>query len=91
MCVRYTVVTEFTSADTKVCTLRFWADDTSGENTEYKLGGRYFEPMLAGDARYYPHGLQAIFPSDTQLANLETESCLMIPLGCIDIQDDNFA
>jgi hypothetical protein len=90
MCVRYTLVTGFTSADIKVCTLLFWADDTSEENTEYKLGGRSFEPMLGGDVRYYPRGVQAIFLSDTQLANLEAEICLIIPLGCIDIQDRRF-
>jgi len=47
--------------------------------------------MLDGDGRYYPQGVQAIFPSDTQLADLEAESCLIIPLGYIDIQDENFA
>lgn len=79
--VRYSLVTEFINrTKTKVRTLAIWTGDRLGENFEYDLQGTPCESILLGQTCYYPTNIQNLFPGDRDLAKIDAESYLGIPL-----------
>ncbi|HEX2237165.1 MAG TPA: sigma 54-interacting transcriptional regulator [Gammaproteobacteria bacterium] len=80
MDVRYAFVSEFAGVRTRVRTLSFWAGQGFADNIEYDLTGTPCEEVLAGEVRYYPENVQAYFPEDHGLAEMQAESYLAIPL-----------
>ena len=78
---RYAFLTECTDATkTRVRTLAFWAGDSFAENIEYDLALTPCERVIAGNVCHYPSGLQNLFPGDADLAELEIESFVGIPV-----------
>jgi PAS domain S-box len=80
MQVRYTFVSEFAGSRERVRTLSFWAGENFTDNIEYDLAGTPCEAVLNGEMRYYPKGIQGLFPQDTGLVEMNAESFLAIPL-----------
>lgn len=77
--VRYALVTEYANqAKTKVRTLAFWNGVDFSENFEFFLAGTPCEK--AETIGYYPENVQAIFPEDVNLVQLDVQSYLAIPL-----------
>lgn len=68
-------------------TLAFWGGEDFGENFEYALAGTPCENLLAdnnlagNNLCCYPRAVQSIFPEDRDLAVLEAESYLGIPIA----------
>ncbi len=77
---RYAFVSEFTHSKQRVRTLSFWAGQDFADNVEYDLAGTPCEAVLKGELRFYPKGVQALFPLDGNLVKLHAESFLAIPL-----------
>ncbi len=94
--VRYAIITEWadenkteysftpypqkTLATSRVRTLAFWTGETWSDNFEYNLAGTPCEIVLSGATCYYPQDVQAFFPSDQDLVQLNAQSYLGIPL-----------
>ena len=78
--VRYTFVSEFVGKNRRVRTLAFWTGEGFLENFEYDLADTPCEQVLSGEACHYSEGVQALFPKDKDLVDLEAESYLAIPL-----------
>jgi signal transduction histidine kinase/DNA-binding NarL/FixJ family response regulator len=80
--VRYALVSGCIDAPpTRVCTYAFWQGNEFGENTEYDLYGTPCEQIFSGQGcQYFPEGVQALFPLETELVEMEAESYAGIPL-----------
>jgi signal transduction histidine kinase/DNA-binding NarL/FixJ family response regulator len=80
--VRYALITGcINTPPTRVCTYAFWMGDEFGENVEYDLYGTPCETVLNGQGcQYYPQNLQALFPLETDLVDMQAESYAGIPL-----------
>jgi PAS domain S-box-containing protein len=66
---------------TRVCTYAFWMDDAFGENVEYDLYGTPCEQVFQSqEYQYYPQNIQALFPEEEALIDLQAESYAGIPL-----------
>jgi signal transduction histidine kinase/DNA-binding NarL/FixJ family response regulator len=80
--VRYALVSGCIDAPpTRVCTYAFWQGNEFGENEEYDLYGTPCEMIFKGQGcQYFPEGLQALFPLEKDLVEMEAESYAGIPL-----------
>ncbi|WP_404788127.1 ATP-binding protein [Altericista sp. CCNU0014] len=80
--VRYALVSGCIDAPpTRVCTYAFWQGNEFGENTEYDLYGTPCEQVFSGQGcQYFPEGVQALFPLEKELVEMEAESYAGIPL-----------
>jgi signal transduction histidine kinase/DNA-binding NarL/FixJ family response regulator len=80
--VRYALVSGCIDAPpTRVCTYAFWQGNEFGENTEYDLYGTPCEQIFNGQGcQYFPEGVQALFPLEQELVEMEAESYAGIPL-----------
>lgn len=80
--VSYAFVTECMEKTTpeRVCTLAFWCKEDFGENFEYALANTPCEQVISGISCHYPRQLQTIFPLDHDLAKLNAESYVGVPL-----------
>ncbi|MEC4894990.1 MAG: ATP-binding protein [Oscillatoria sp. PMC 1051.18] len=79
--VRYAFVTRMADdSRTKLRTLAFWNGIDFVQNFEYELPGTPCEKVLWGKICFYPENVQALFPKDRDLVELEVESYLAIPL-----------
>jgi signal transduction histidine kinase/DNA-binding NarL/FixJ family response regulator len=80
--VRYALVSGCIDAPpTRVCTYAFWQGNEFGENTEYDLYGTPCEQIFNGQGcQYFPEGVQALFPLEKELVEMEAESYAGIPL-----------
>ncbi len=77
--VRYAIVGETTSHNT-VRTLAVWAGDHFEENIEYALEGTPCEDVVSQSTCYVQRNVQALFPEDDLLVEMEAESYLGTPL-----------
>jgi signal transduction histidine kinase/DNA-binding NarL/FixJ family response regulator len=80
--VRYALVSGCIDAPpTRVCTYAFWQGNEFGENAEYDLYGTPCEQIFKGQGcQYFPKGVQALFPLEKELVEMEAESYAGIPL-----------
>ena len=80
--VRYALVSGCIDAPpTRVCTYAFWQGNEFGENGEYDLYGTPCEQIFSGQGcQYFPEGVQALFPLEKELVEMEAESYAGIPL-----------
>jgi PAS domain S-box-containing protein len=80
--VRYALVSGCIDAPpTRVCTYAFWQGNEFGQNTEYDLYGTPCEQIFSGQGcQYFPEGVQALFPLEKELVEMEAESYAGIPL-----------
>jgi signal transduction histidine kinase/DNA-binding NarL/FixJ family response regulator len=80
--VRYALVSGCIDAPpTRVCTYAFWQGNEFGENGEYDLYGTPCEQVFNGQGcQYFPEGVQALFPLEKDLVEMEAESYAGIPL-----------
>jgi signal transduction histidine kinase/DNA-binding NarL/FixJ family response regulator len=80
--VRYALVSGcIDHPPTRVCTYAFWQDNEFGENEEYDLYGTPCEQVFKGQGcQYFPQGVQALFPLEKELVEMEAESYAGIPL-----------
>jgi transcriptional regulator with GAF, ATPase, and Fis domain len=60
--------------------LAFWKGGDFGENFSYPLAGTPCANVIAGEVCCYPERLAALFPEDKDLATLQAESYLGVPL-----------
>lgn len=65
----------------KARTLAFWTGETWRNNFEYDLQGTPCQKVVNGNTCLYPNNLQALFPNDHYLVELNAESYLGIPLA----------
>jgi two-component system NtrC family sensor kinase len=84
--VRYAFITECTDPKpvkqaTKLRTLAFWMGQDFGNNFEYAVSGTPCE-IVTGEKSccFYPMDVQALFPDDQDLLDLQAESYIGIPL-----------
>lgn len=78
--VRYAIVTQCVDSPvTRVRTLAFWTGEGWGEEFEYPVAGTPSEEVLRGERRFYPEGLNSIFPQSIYAA-LNAQSYMGIPL-----------
>ena len=78
--VQYAFVCEFTDFNTRVRTLAYWAKDRIDKNFEYDLLGTPCEEVIRGSLCHHPRGVREKFPADRDLAELNIESYLGVPL-----------
>ncbi|MEN9871918.1 MAG: hypothetical protein RLZZ171_2910 [Cyanobacteriota bacterium] len=80
--VSYAFVTECLekTSPQRVCTLAFWCKEDFGENFEYAIANTPCEQVIAGISCHYPRKLRTIFPLDHDLAKLNAESYVGVPL-----------
>jgi PAS domain S-box-containing protein len=80
--VRYALVSGcIDTPPTRVCTYAFWQGDGFGENEAYDLYGTPCEQVFNGQGcQYYPQGIQALFPQEVALVEMQAESYAGIPL-----------
>lgn len=80
--VRYAIVTELMNATpSRVRPLAFWTGETWNDDIEYDLSDTPCENVIAEKTIcYYPDGVQACFPNDRELIDLQVVSYLGIPL-----------
>lgn len=79
--VRCALVTRFANASkTRVRTLAFWQGDGFYENFECDLSESPCEEVLKGQPRFYPAGVQELFPNDATLVQLGVQSYSGMPL-----------
>jgi signal transduction histidine kinase/DNA-binding NarL/FixJ family response regulator len=80
--VRYALVSGcIDTPPTRVCTYAFWQANEFGENIEYALYGTPCEQVFKGQGcQYYSRNLQALFPLETDLVEMQAESYAGIPL-----------
>ena len=80
--VRYALFTEFANqAKRRVRTLAFWQGGGFGENFEYDLNITSSDRVLEGKKCYYSESTEALFREDPDLAKLNAQSYLGIPLA----------
>lgn len=79
--VRYALVTQVANdSKTKLRTLAFWKGEDFGENFEYELAGTPCQSVVEGISRFYPSGVQELFPNHQNLVQLDAQSYWGIPL-----------
>ncbi|WP_017297122.1 response regulator [Nodosilinea nodulosa] len=79
--VRNAIVTQRLKTDQhRVSALAFWQNGQLGDRVEYDLVGTPCERVVAGEVIYVPQRVQALYPADTDLAELQATSFLGIPL-----------
>jgi formate hydrogenlyase transcriptional activator len=79
--VPYVLVAECTTAQkTRVRTVAFWNRDRLAGPIEYDLAGTPCEAVIEGNVACHPRNLQALFPRDTDLATLDAESYVGLPI-----------
>jgi len=72
-------VTELDAGRTKARMLAIWADTDFGSSIEYELTGTPCEGVAKGDTCFFSEGVQALFPDDALMTEMEAESYLGIP------------
>ncbi len=79
--VRYAFVAECLDKEhRRVRTLAFWKGDGFGENFEFDLAGTPCKGVVEGTVSCYGRNLQALFPEDRYLVDMQAESYLGIPM-----------
>jgi PAS domain S-box-containing protein len=79
--VRYALVTRWADESQKaVKTLAFWTGETWTEEQEYHIAHTPCEQVLRGQQCFYVDRVQECFPEDCDLAQLNIQSYLGIPL-----------
>lgn len=78
--VKYSLVAEFTEVNTRVKTIAMWADNEFIEHYEYDLHGTPCEDVVKGKLCHYPENIQALFPTDITLVEIQAQSYLGVPL-----------
>lgn len=79
--VRYALIAQLVDEfDTSVRTLAFWTGETWSENFEYELADTPCANILNGKACHYPQDIQALFPKDRDLVQLNASSYFGSPL-----------
>lgn len=79
--VRYAFITECTDLTlTKVRTLYFWDKDHFIDNVEYETTETPCEKVISGEVCYYPEDIQALFPRDQDLVDLDAAGYAATPL-----------
>ena len=79
--VRYALVGELKDGDpSKVRTLAVWAGNAFLENFEYDLFNSPCAQVVGRQLRYFPKGVQQLFPDYRLLADLGAESYCGVPL-----------
>jgi PAS domain S-box-containing protein len=61
-------------------TVAFWSSGEFVENVRYELDGTPCEEVLKGNVRFYSQGIQALFPDDKDLVELDAEGYLGCPI-----------
>ncbi len=78
--LRYCLLTEcLDSPPTRLTTLAFWNGASFADAFEYDLAGTPCEKVVAGEACVYHQGIQALYPDDRDLVDLEAESYAAVP------------
>jgi len=77
--VRYAFVTDCDDQK-RAKALAFWKGDQPGEAFEFDIADTPCEKVLSGEICHYREGLQALFPLDTGLVDLQAESYLGVPM-----------
>jgi formate hydrogenlyase transcriptional activator len=80
MQVHFCFVAEFAGCRERVRTLAYWKGRDFTDNVEFDLHGTVCEDVLTGQVRYYPEGVQALFPREPVLAELGIQSYLATPM-----------
>ncbi len=80
MQVHFCFVAEFAGSRERVRTLAYWKGRDFVDNIEFALHGTVCEDVLKGEVRYYPEGVQALFPQEPALVDLGIESYLATPM-----------
>jgi formate hydrogenlyase transcriptional activator len=80
MQVHFCFVAEFADCRERVRTLAYWKGADFVDNIEFDLHGTVCEDVLRGQIRYYPEGVQALFPQEPALAELGIQSYLATPM-----------
>ncbi|MBZ0277414.1 MAG: response regulator, partial [Anaerolineae bacterium] len=75
----YAFVGELVTPD-DVQTLAFWSKGEHRRNFRYTLAGTPCRTVVDREMAYYPRNVQALFPDDIGLVNMNVESYLGIPL-----------
>lgn len=79
--VRYALIAELVDEfATSVRTLAFWTGETWSENFEYELADTPCDNLLNGKTCHYPQDIQALFPKDRDLVQLNASSYFGSPL-----------
>lgn len=79
--VRYCFVTEcLDSPPSRVATLAFWAGQDFDADIDYSLLGTPCERVIKGHSCVFGEKIQALFPDDKDLVELEAESYAAAPL-----------
>jgi predicted ATPase/transcriptional regulator with GAF, ATPase, and Fis domain len=79
--VRCSFVTEcLDRSKVRVKTLAFWNGDSFAENVEFDVELTPCKKVVEGEVCYYPTNLQQLFPGDTDLAGLNAESYIGLPM-----------
>ena len=77
--VRYAFVAECLPGH-RARSLAFWQGGRHGEAFTYDLAGTPCDGVVAGRTCFHPANLQALFPADLVLVDLEADSYLGVPL-----------
>jgi formate hydrogenlyase transcriptional activator len=80
MQVKFCFVAEFAGSRKRVRTLAYWKGGEMAHNIEFDLDGTPCEDVLKGHVRYYPDGVQELFPRDLGLIELGVVSYLATPM-----------
>lgn len=79
--VRYAFITECSDLTlTRVKTLYFWSNDRFIDNTEYETANTPCEKVISGETCYYSEDIQALFPEDQDLVDLDAVAYAAAPL-----------
>ena len=79
--VRYALIAQLVDEfGTSARTLAFWTGETWSENFEYELANTPCDNLLKGAACLYPQNVQALFPKDPYLVQLNASSYFGSPL-----------
>jgi formate hydrogenlyase transcriptional activator len=78
--VRHAFLTECLPDGDRVRTLAFWKDGAFAENIEYDATGTPCRIVLDGKPGVFPADVQRLFPDDRDLAELDAQSYLGIPV-----------
>jgi GAF domain-containing protein len=79
--VRYSFAAECTNESKSAARmLAFWAGNAFAEDISYGLDGTPCERVVTGEICCFPDKLQALFPRDRGLVDLQAESYLGLPL-----------
>jgi transcriptional regulator with GAF, ATPase, and Fis domain len=78
--VRHAFVSECLPDGNRVRTLAFWKDGAFAENFEYDVSATPCRIVLEGKAAVFPSDVQRLFPDDRDLADLNAQSYLGIPV-----------